>query len=193
MFKSVKNYNHILAKELSIFNENIDWLSVLEKSTGMSDEKILTNLILPKVWVKKSHEDDLTDRIRLYYFKHFTKLFKSLPDIKEVYVMMYKFVESSIPEELLNLYAQKESALMSFLKINNIGVLPNQTSSSYVFPLYHIFTNEKMEGKLIKDNDLWSITIKDSNINRILMIVKMMTLGIDVKTALSTSRNFYYI
>ena len=196
MFNAAFEHIHILAEELKAFNPNIDWETVLMKARNKTDEEILENIIKPKIWVEKSHGQDLDERLRIRYIKHFTKLFKRYNYVDRVYIVTYTDDnEHYIPEELIHLLRQKESALNAFLRINQITIDTSPSRNTYIFPLYSIITPLKTNDndRIIKDNDLWAFTIHDKSINRILLAVKMLQLGTPINDIVRSVKDFYFL
>lgn len=175
------------------FNSNVDWEEVLSKAETKTDIQMLENYIKPKLWVNKTHGEDLDDRLTMYYFMYFTKMFKAYPKIKQVYIMTKDGEYKDIPEELLHLLDQKYSILKRFLNINNIKILSKQSSEDYSVPLFHLITNEKIYSKIIPDIDLWSNVIVDPIVNKVLLSVKMLQLGIPSENIIHVAQNFYFI
>ena len=193
MFKLSIPYAHIIAKEMKAFNPNVDWEEVLSKAETKTDIQMLENYIKPKLWVNKTHGEDLDDRLTMYYFMYFTKMFKPYPKIKQVYIMTTDGDHKNIPEELLHLLDQKYSILKRFLNINNIKIISKQSSEDYTIPLYHLITNEKIYSKIIPDTDLWSNVIVDPIVNRVLLSVKLLQLGVPSENIIHVAQNFYFI
>ena len=190
MFKEATKYNHILAEKMSIFNPNINWDEVLKKGEGKTDEQILKNLIMPKLWVNKPHGEDLDDRLTMHYFMHFTRLFKKYENVKKIYIM--DNISSSI-EELHHLLEQKLSILRRFLNIYQIETLNSPSDDSYTFPLSYIVSGGELKGDVIKDDDLWSHVISSPVVNRILISIKLLQLGVSIENILANVKNFYFI
>lgn len=190
MFKEAAQYNHILAEKMTIFNPNISWAEVLKKGEGKTDEQILRNLIMPKLWVNKPHGEDLDDRLTAYYFMHFTRLFKKYENIKKIYIM--DDISSPI-EELNHLLEQKVSILRRFLNIYQIKILRSPTDEDYTFPLSYIVSGGELKGHIVKDDDLWSHVISSPVVNRILISIKLMQLGVSIENILANVKNFYFI
>lgn len=193
MFKQAIPYIHILSDKMKAFNPNITWEDILMKAESKTDEQMLNNYIMPKIWINKSSGEDLDERLTMKYFIYFTSLFKKYKNVKSVYIMKNDKIQNPDIEEFIHLLDQKYSVLKRFLKIYQINIEDKQTKNSYVIPLYHVITGEKLIGNIIEDNDLYSITLGNSSVNKILLSTKMLQLGINSENILSNVKNFYFI
>ena len=77
--------------------------------------------------------------------------------------------------------------------IDNIKIISKQSSEDYTIPLYHLITNEKIYSKIIPDTDLWSNVIVDPIVNRVLLSVKLLQLGVPSENIIHVAQNFYFI
>ena len=192
MFKAALEYIHVLSERMKEFNRNIDWEIVLEKAKDKTDEQMLNDIIRPKIWVSKSHGDDLDDKLNLHYFIHFTKLFKRYEKVNRVYIIEGKPFDGC-PEELINLLERKKNVLERFLNIRMIRTEDKQTKDSYVIPLYSTVCNESIKGKVIKDNELYSFVITNPIVNKCLIACKLLSLGVSVEDIVPNVEKFYFI
>ena len=206
MLKAAIPYIHMLSECMKEFNPNVPWEDILVKAESKTDEQLLKNIIMPKIWVNKAAGEDLDEWLTMKYFLYFTSLFKKYKDVKSVYIMENNSKVNYDIEELVHLLDQKYSVLKRFLKMHQISIEEKQTTKSYVIPLYHILTGEKVIGTILKDNDLdkddggfitdndlYPIIIGNDAVNRILISAKMLQLGISVENILSNVKNFYFI
>ena len=192
MFKAALEYIHILSERMKEFNRNIDWEVLLLKAKDKTDEQMLYDVIRPKVWVNKSHGEDLDDKLNLHYFIHFTKIFKRYEKLDHIYIVEGEPFEGC-PEELIMLLEKKKDVLERFMKVRMIRREEKQTRNSYVVPLYSLVYNEEIKGKIIKDNELYSFVITNPIINKCLIACKLLVLGVPVEDIVSNVEKFYFI
>ena len=192
MFKEALSYIHILADKMKDFNENIDWEEVLTKASTKTDEQMLNDVIRPKLWIDKSHGEDLDDRLNMHYFMYFTKLFKKYNKVDRVYVVVGEPFDDC-PEEFTHLLEKKQNVLERFMKIRMIKPEEKQTRDTYVLPLWYGVHNEDIKGKVIRDNELYTLTLSNPVVNQCLLACKLLQLGVNVEDILPVVKKFYFL
>lgn len=192
MFKEALSYIHILAEHMCEFNPNIEWEEVLMKAKDKTDEQMLNNVIRPKLWVDKSHGEDLDDRPNMHYFMHFTKLFKKYNKVDRLYIVVGEPFDDC-PEEFVHLLEKKQNVLERFMKIRMIKTEEKQTHDTYVLPLWYGVHKEDIKGKIIKDNELYTFVISNPVVNQCLLACKLLQLGVDVENIVPLVKKFYFL
>lgn len=184
MFKEALDWSHIIAPKLQEFNSAINWHEVIVRASEMDDVDALEKLFKPRLWTAKNIENEQKN-----YFLYYTELLKPIQQFSSIAILAG--TPDELCDELRQCDANKESVLRRLLTLWHIPIDPN---AKVVVPVWH--STEEWQCKdciIVDDNDCYTIKLSNDVVNRVLLSVKLISLGIDSEMALTEVKKFKFL